>query len=925
MPANKTMRTQLLPHNKTAYTKVMKILETSDRTCVVHPTGTGKSYLIAAVSESFKRVLILGPNKFVLRQVQDVLRWRKHGVEYMTYAMVMVTENPHTDYDLICLDEFHRAGAQEWGEAVNRFLSLNKNAKVFGTTATNIRYLDNERNMAKELFNDNVASHITIANAWNMSILPIPRYVCGLFRWDKTVKDAHERIERSRSLSPEEKRQRIFRLTNAHLHWELSYGMPAILRKHLDKNTRRVIVFCGSIEQIEQMRQEVVGWFKEAGFTVASTCLIHSNLSDREQREQMERFEDDSDKGVKLMFSVNMLNEGVHVPNVNAVLMLRTTQSRIIYMQQLGRCLTTANTEKPLVLDMVDNITTTTAINDLQGEFDDLEKYTAEREGREPRKFEVKDYTLGVRDLIEKLVPKEHVEIPYEERLERFIAFCNEHNRIPTKKKDYDEFLNFIIVLGLNRKNPDQRFLEIYRKYKPEKESDEELLKRLLDFVTENDRLPRFCEKPTPYERNLYYLVRLRLKNHPKVKELWEKYSQCSRIPFDERLKRLVDFVNEHHRLPKKSERKAYNNFWALRAFDNGTNETLNRIIAQYGTRFKDIHVKMKVLDFYAEHGRLPGRGKSPEENALYSLFIRRLDGLSDDPEISKLLEGRVEGVKKDEKIRRVQEFCEKNGRKPMPEDGRIFKLWECLSSYAQDPRVKDIRKKYATKRMSPEDKIRAMQEYTAKHGDRPPQTDTKDYHIWHTMLQLCKDDPRVKEMRKKYIGKSNSEDRILAIQDYLSEHGRCPTKQNDRLHWAWKKIVRENIDDPRVKALYDKYGIKRVPFEEQMKRVREFTEANGRKPMSSDGEIYRMWKNLINHKRADPRVQEMLDKYGNRTSIEDKIVAMQQFTEENGRRPKQVETKMYSMWRHMISEAKDDSRVQEMKRKYRDNLIIVK
>ena len=60
------MRTNLLPHNKTAYKKVMKAFETADKTCVIHPTGTGKSYLIAAVSESYKKVLILAPNIFVL-------------------------------------------------------------------------------------------------------------------------------------------------------------------------------------------------------------------------------------------------------------------------------------------------------------------------------------------------------------------------------------------------------------------------------------------------------------------------------------------------------------------------------------------------------------------------------------------------------------------------------------------------------------------------------------------------------------------------------------------------------------------------------------------------------------------------------------------------------------------------------------------
>jgi superfamily II DNA or RNA helicase len=420
------MRTILYDHNKTAYRKVTKAFETSDRTCVVHPTGTGKSFLIAAVSESYKKVLILGPNIFVLNQVADVLKWRKRGVEYMTYQTLNLTENPHTDYDLICLDEFHRAGAPEWGDAVDRLLELNKQAKVLGTTATHIRYLDNERNMADELFHGNIASHMTIAEAWNRNILPIPRYVSGLFRWDKTLNDTKERISRSRSLTDKEKRERIFRLTNAHLHWELSYGMPAILKKHLDSDARRVIVFCGDIESLEKMQQEVAGWFREAGFTIASTCVMHSVLTDREQREQMKQFESDKEDGVKLMFSVNMLNEGIHVPNVNAVLMLRTTSSRIIYMQQMGRCLTAANTAKPLVLDMVDNITTTTAIKDLLEEFDAIEIPQAERDGREPRKFEVVDYTRGVRDLIEKLVP-EPERMSFEERLTMATAFCEKH------------------------------------------------------------------------------------------------------------------------------------------------------------------------------------------------------------------------------------------------------------------------------------------------------------------------------------------------------------------------------------------------------------------------------------------------------------------------------------------------------------------
>ena len=805
------MRTQLLPHNKTAYEKVTKALAVSDRTCVVHPTGTGKSYLIAAVSEGYNKVLILGPNTFVLDQVRQVLSWRKRGVEYMTYQTLNLTENPHTDYDLVCLDEFHRAGAQEWGAAVTRLLEVNKQAKVFGTTATPIRYLDNERNMAEELFGGNVASEITIAEAWNRNILPIPRYVSGLFRWDKTIGEAEERINRSRSLSDKEKRQRIFRLTNAHLHWELSYGMPAILRKHLDRDARRVIVFCGNIESLEQMQHEVIGWFREAGFTIASTCIMHSDLTDGEQRQQMRQFESNKDDGVRLMFSVNMLNEGIHVPNVNAVLMLRTTSSRIIYLQQMGRCLTAANAEKPLVLDMVDNITTTTAIKELQDEFDALEIPQAEREGREPHRFEVQDYTLGVRELIGKLVPKDHVEVPYEDRLLRFLSFVSENRRLPlsTAKQDHEEYLNFLHLLRANKTNPDPRFMDVYRQYRPEKESDEQLLQRLLDFVAENRRLPSLCEKPTRYERNLYYLVKLRLKDHPKVKELWEQYGKAPRITFEERLQRLVDFVSEHHRVPKKSERKDYNNYTVLLSSDEGAeNDTLNRIIANYGKMFKDVHVKIRILDFYTEHGRLPGaaNGATREEINLYHLFLNRKDRLSADPDIAPLLEDNTWNVKKDEKIRMVQEFCEAHGRKPDSGDGRIFKLWESLSAYAKDPRVIAIRLQYGTKKLSSEQKILAMQEYTDRHKQRPPYSDKKNYKIWNSLLQLCKDDQRVKDMRRKYARNVTLDDKIETVRNYIAEHGRIPAKSNGNFYRIWNKLVRNHLNDPRVREMREKY-----------------------------------------------------------------------------------------------------------------------
>lgn len=73
----------------------------------------------------------------------------------------------------------------------------------------------------------------------------------------------------------------------------------------------------------------------------------------------MEDFESDNYDGLKVAISVNMLNEGIHVPHVDGIIMLRSTISRLIIEQQIGRCLTAENIlKRPVVLDLVNNMDT---------------------------------------------------------------------------------------------------------------------------------------------------------------------------------------------------------------------------------------------------------------------------------------------------------------------------------------------------------------------------------------------------------------------------------------------------------------------------------------------------------------------------------------------------------------------------------------
>ena len=810
------MRTKLLPHNKTAYKKVTDALATSDRTCVIHPTGTGKSYLIAAVSESYRKVLILGPNRFVLGQVHDVLKWRKHGVEYMTYKMATLTESPHTDYDLICLDEFHRAGAPEWGDAVIRLLEMNTGAKVLGTTATNIRYLDDERDMADELFHGNIASHITIAEAWSRSILPIPRYVSGLFRWDKTFSETKERINRSRRIGKEEKRERIFRLTNARLHWEKSYGMPAILRRHLDHDARRIIVFCSSIERLDQMRQETVGWFREAGFAIADTCIMHSGLTVAAQHEQMRSFESNAGDGVKLMFSVDMLNEGIHVPNVSAVIMLRTTASRIVYLQQMGRCLTAANSEKPIVLDMVDNITTTTAVKDVADEFNALEIPLAEREGREPRRFEIHDYTLGVKELIDRLVPGAPEQIPFEERLAMATAFCEKHGRVPGKRDERKESSNWHILIHKYKGEPEVTALR--NKYStffaiPK----EERMRRFADFCEKNNRLP--ARKDGEEYKNYEALMNV---CHDEIRPYQEKFGKFK--TFAQRFEQLRRFVEANDRFPSELDgSQEYCNYRALRRCHRHTSsQELHALIVKYDPRTLE-EVKQALLEYCAEFGRLPRNNVGTKrERMLYNRMARRRTELFKFPELAAM-RVREPILPIEKKIEKMQEFVARHGRKPlMSEKGR--RTWNLMVQQGKDdPRVKEL-------------------------------------------VEACSDDPKVN--MRRYIG---------PLADFVRREQRAPStmkgKEERYLYNIYSHIRSKYADHPDVAALLAEIAraeaSRKHPIDILLDEVEAFAEENGRLPSvskKSGSEERRLacnWYNFAKRKYGHlPRVKELMARY---------------------------------------------------------------
>ena len=279
---------KLFEHNETAYISAIQMLTETGKAAVIHPTGTGKSFIAFKLcyDNANKKICWLSPGEYIFKtQCENLTATGSavpNNIAFFTYAKLMLMSDAELEEikpDYIILDEFHRCGAEMWGQGVKRLLNLYSDTPILGLTATNIRYLDNRRDMADEL--------------------------------DK------------------------------------------VFAKHMPKRDGKYIVFCASFDHMNEMADKAKEWFAKVD-TEPHIYKAYSN--DPAASKAFSAFKADVSKHLKLLYSIDMLNEGIHVDDIDGVILLRPTVSPIIYKQQIGRALSTGKKSNPVIFDIVLNI-----------------------------------------------------------------------------------------------------------------------------------------------------------------------------------------------------------------------------------------------------------------------------------------------------------------------------------------------------------------------------------------------------------------------------------------------------------------------------------------------------------------------------------------------------------------------------------------
>lgn len=427
------MAIALYSHNQEAYRAVQTLLEKENRAAVVHPTGTGKSMIAFSLAQQMthSRFLWLSPSEYIVRtQLDNVHKADPDAdfshVQFMTYARLMLLAPEKLKAlkpDYIILDEFHRCGAEMWGEGVQRLLERYPQAKLVGLSATKIRYLDHQRDMVEELFCGHIASEMTLGEAVVRGILPAPKYVTTIYQYQQGLERYQQRINTMRSRRQRNKSEQYLQALRRAM--ENADGLDKVFRRHLTDRSGRYLVFCSSVSHMKEMHARTKEWF--GGIDADPHCYF-VYADNAESSEAYEAFRKDDSNHLKLLFCVNMLNEGIHVEGVSGVILFRPTVSPIIYKQQIGRALTAGTTAEPLILDIVNNAENLYSIGSIQQEMEDaLRRLRGEGRGEliVCKSFTVLDQVKDCRVLFEQL--EESLFIDWEEYYQAAAQYRWEH------------------------------------------------------------------------------------------------------------------------------------------------------------------------------------------------------------------------------------------------------------------------------------------------------------------------------------------------------------------------------------------------------------------------------------------------------------------------------------------------------------------
>ena len=361
------------------YNEAVDLLAKKKKCAIIRPTGFGKTGILTKFIKNgnYKKILYLYPTDVVKQAVFDFYygsgyRLLKNSsipnVTFMTY--MKLTQLTDKDFkamkgtDLIICDEYHRIGATETMEGLRTLLSENKKASLLGASATPDRM--DMVDVTTMFFDDKTVSKYTLHDAIKDGIIKKPYYCyCSEEESDPEVlnrikKDVMLKVEKSLDAEGKEQARELLKgrmIEIANLNRMENVIKDTLKESKLPTDYQKYIVFFSNFAHMKTKKNAVKQWFQRAfpKHTIKTLTITSETLETAQNVRKLNTLTYRKN-GIDLIFSCEMLNMGYHIGDLTGIVMYRTTYSNIIYSQQLGRALSTGDTQAKIVFDVVDNL-----------------------------------------------------------------------------------------------------------------------------------------------------------------------------------------------------------------------------------------------------------------------------------------------------------------------------------------------------------------------------------------------------------------------------------------------------------------------------------------------------------------------------------------------------------------------------------------
>ena len=352
-------RTQILRQTRTAriepnamqrdaLANIRKLREEGERKAVViSATGTGKTYLSAFDVRQFqpKRMLYVANRDTILKSARESYQRvlgcdegelglltgnsKQHDAKYVfatvdTLRRHMMEWYEPDDFDYILIDEAHHSGANNYRSVIDYFSEADF---MLGMTATPER-TDNFDIFT--LFDHNIAYEIRLQKALDENML-CPFHYYGVHEFlgaDGTRVDATEGI------SKKDKQQIQYSLEELTEPSRVQYIIRKLEQYGSYDQPVTGLVFCSGVEEAERLSELFNQQTNQQAERNYRTVAISGKTAGRDVEGAIDRLESGD---LDYIFTVDKFNEGVDIPAINQIVMLRNTESSIVFTQQLGR------------------------------------------------------------------------------------------------------------------------------------------------------------------------------------------------------------------------------------------------------------------------------------------------------------------------------------------------------------------------------------------------------------------------------------------------------------------------------------------------------------------------------------------------------------------------------------------------------------